>query len=182
MAAGAVCKQVGELLSLQACSPLHQLGVPSDAALDHQQEPIHTEPVISTPLACIPVYSYVGGLRRLTAAEREEWRRHGAPRPPAPGQLAALEAAAAAEEDWSSDEEELIEDLELGRSKAGQPGQDWQRWWEARIWQLLRGASPTIPCCTQCLAINTGHLCSLHYPCSQMLTWRLSWRRNLKQT
>ena len=113
------------------------------------RQPIHTEPVISTPLAGIPVCSYVGGLRRLTAAEREEWRRHGAPRPPAPGQLAALEAAAAAEEDWSSDEEELIEDLELGRSKAGQPGKDWQRWWEARIWQLLRAASRTIPCCTQ---------------------------------
>lgn len=57
----------------------------------------------------------MGGLRRLTPAEREEWRRHGAPRPPAPSRLAELEAAAAAEEDWSSDEEEeLAEDLDLG--------------------------------------------------------------------
>ncbi len=67
---------------------------------------------------------YVGGLRRLTAAEREEWRRHGAPRPPAPGQLAVLEAAAAAEEDeWSSDEEEEeeepMDDLDLGEPSSG---------------------------------------------------------------
>lgn len=48
--------------------------------------------------------SYVGGLRRLTEAEREEWRRHGAPSPPAPAALQAL-AEEAAEEDWSDEEE-----------------------------------------------------------------------------
>lgn len=57
-------------------------------------------------------FGYVGGLRRLTAGEREEWRRHGAPHPPAPALLQALEAAAAAaaaaaaEDDWSDDDEE----------------------------------------------------------------------------
>lgn len=54
---------------------------------------------------------YVGGLRRLTEEERQEWRRHGAPTPPAPEQLQVLEAAAA-EEEWSDDEEGL--DLDLG--------------------------------------------------------------------
>lgn len=56
-------------------------------------------------------FGYVGGLRRLTEAEREEWRRHGAPSPPAPAALQAL-AEEAAEEDWS-DEEEADLDLDL---------------------------------------------------------------------
>ena len=64
-------------------------------------------------------FGYVGGLRRLTAAERDEWRLHGAPPPPPPALLLALEAAAAAAaaaaavaaaaaaaEDGLSDEEE----------------------------------------------------------------------------
>ncbi|KAL4430557.1 hypothetical protein ABPG77_005797 [Micractinium sp. CCAP 211/92] len=56
-------------------------------------------------------FGYVGGLRRLTDAEREEWRRHGAPHPPAPAVLQAL-AEEAAEEEWS-DDEELDIDLDL---------------------------------------------------------------------
>ncbi|EFN55560.1 hypothetical protein CHLNCDRAFT_134034 [Chlorella variabilis] len=56
-------------------------------------------------------FGYVGGLRRLTGGEREEWRRHGAPHPPAPEQLAALEAAA--EDEWSDEDEDLDIDAEL---------------------------------------------------------------------
>ncbi|KAL4436961.1 hypothetical protein ABPG75_004100 [Micractinium tetrahymenae] len=56
-------------------------------------------------------FGYVGGLRRLAEGERKEWRRHGAPHPPAPAALQAL-AEEAAEEDWS-DEEELDIDMEL---------------------------------------------------------------------
>ncbi|PSC69341.1 F-box protein [Micractinium conductrix] len=54
-------------------------------------------------------FGYVGGLRRLSGSERQEWRRHGAPCPPAPAALAVL----AAEDEWWSDDEELDVDLEL---------------------------------------------------------------------
>lgn len=74
---------------------------------------------LTLPLPADPGRSYVGGLRRLAAAERAEWRRHGAPHPPTPGRLAELEAAAA-EEEWSSDEEE---DLDIGAAAALQPSQ-----------------------------------------------------------
>jgi hypothetical protein len=66
----------------------------------------------------------VGGLRRLAPEEREEWRRHGAPQAPAPEQLQALEAAA--EEEWSDDEE-----LDLGEEGLGGGGL-WGAGWQGR--------------------------------------------------